>query len=71
MTKYLYNTLEPLYSLTDIYILVNLFVRASRTHSTEKQKKKNRSTSMQLIVFLLTNSQNTQYSYIKIGLLLW
>lgn len=40
MTKYLYNTLEPLYSLTDIYILVNLFVRASRTHSTEKQKKK-------------------------------
>lgn len=70
MTKYLYNTLEPLYSLTDIYILVNLFVRASRTHSTEKQKKK-RSTSMQLIVFLLTNSQNTQYSYIKIGLLLW
>lgn len=69
MTKYLYNILEPLYSLTDIYILVNLFVRASRTHSTEKQKK-NRSTSMQLIVFLLTNSQNTQYSYIKIGLLL-
>lgn len=69
MTKYLYNTLEPLYSLTDIYILVNLFVRASRTHSTEKQKK-TRSTSMQLIVFLLTNSQNTQYSYIKIGLLL-
>lgn len=40
MTKYLYNTLGPLYSLTDIYmyILVNLFVRASRTHSTEKQK---------------------------------
>lgn len=70
MTKYLYNTLEPLYSLTGIYILVNLFVRASRTHSIEKQKK-NRSTSMQLIVFLLTNSQNTQYSYIKIGLLLW
>lgn len=38
MTKYLYNILEPLYSLTDIKILVNLFVRASRTHSTEKQK---------------------------------